>query len=192
MLFKKIRDFYLSRNMFIKLQASFLFIIITISAFNLLSNRIYANNIQKELIRISQKEISSLASKFDSYFESIHNKVFSDFYNKYKDIIVGRNIKIYDYKTMQDEISNYLLFDDYIHDFVLLTEKDEYLITGNGTYLKDLYFSRFYINPVYEQDFWLNQMKEEFSFKVYASGNYSNAVAGTTSAALQPLSSRCS
>ncbi|MEN6316778.1 MAG: AraC family transcriptional regulator [Clostridiaceae bacterium] len=186
---KSLKNIICLRSMFSKLIACFILIILIISSFHMITNRIYRQNMENEITKNVSENFNKMVKEFEQCFDDVKNKLLQDFFIEYSDILKLPKSHNYDNLLMIRKMNKYLLVYPYLEDFVVYIKGFDYVITVNGTFEKDAYFSRFYKSNYYTEDFWLEEMKKNFMFKVYAEKEFSlqDTVYQSTTLDLMPI-----
>lgn len=155
------------KSMFSKLIASFILIIIILSSFHMATNYIYTQNMKLEITKNVSGMFNNIVDEFELYFSGIKGKLLMDFYIEYSKNL--RPPKIHDYSNslMIKKMSKYLLMHKYIQDFIIIVKDFDYIITLNGTLEKESFFNYIYQSEYFTENFWINEMKKDFMYKVY-------------------------
>ena len=151
--------------MFLKLLASFLFVIFIFSLFSLVNNGVYLDNIEDNLFKLSEQGFLYNINETETYFNNINANVVSQFFQANKNIGSTKISMFKMYKLKQD-LNNYMLFDDSIEKIVLYIDDFDYVITNGESSNKDIYFETFFYNEKYTNEFWDTLFNEDFSNRV--------------------------
>ncbi len=157
--------FLSNNNMFLKLLASFLFVIFIFSLFSLVNNGIYLDNIEDNLFKLSEQGFLNNIKETETYFNNINANVISPFFKDNKNI-GSTEISMFQMYKLKEELNNYVLFDDSIEKIVLYIDDFDYVITNSESSKKDIYFETFFYNEKYTNEFWDSLFDEDFSNKV--------------------------
>ena len=165
MLREKFSYFLSNNNMFIKLFASFMFVIIVLSLFSLANNSIYLENIENNIFEASEQNFSNYTKEFETYFDKVNTNVVSPFCSSYENIN-SHNISMYGMVELVSELNSYMRFDDSIVKIVLYFKDFDYVITNGESSGRDIFFSNFFQSESYSNEFWDSLFSEEFSNKI--------------------------
>ena len=151
--------------MFLKLLASFMFVISVFSLFSLINNSIYLDNIEDNLFKLSEQGFLNNIKETETYFNNLNANVVSPFSKDNKNI-GSTEISMFKMYKLKEELNNYLLFDDSIEKIVLYVNDFDYVITNNESSDKDIYFETFFYNEEYTNEFWDSLFSEDFSNRI--------------------------
>lgn len=168
-LFKNAKCF---KSMFSKLIASFVVIIVIIASFHLVTNHVYTRNMENEITINVSGRFNNAVNEFELYFNEVKGKLLMDFYIEYSDSIKLPKTHDYNNLLMIKDMSKYLLMHKYIENFIVLVKDFDYVITLNGTFERKVFFEHIFESENYSEDFWLNEMKNNFMYKVYPVGKF--------------------
>ncbi len=160
------------KSMFSKLIASFVLITIIISSFHLATNYIYTQNMKREITKNVSGMFNNIVDEFELYFDGIKDKLLMDFYIEYSKNLRQPKIRDYSNSLMIKRMSKYLLMHKHIKDFVVIVKDFNYIITMNGTLEEKAFFSSMYESEYYTKNFWLDEMKKDFMYKIYPIGKF--------------------
>jgi len=168
----KINKFRILNSLFTKLMASFLLVICVISSFHLFSYRLYVNNIKTELFNNENANLNRTVDEVESYLNQMQRTLVRLYLQKNFQKIMAQNyILPYDHKILIDECVLYTYDFAYYSTYFLYTQKSDYIITSNGTYEKERYFNRFYKSNKFTKNFWDDELRKDFTYKIYP-GDY--------------------
>lgn len=153
--------------MFSKLMASFILIILIISSFHIITNSIYKQNMEGEITKNASEKFNTVVKEFEQCFNDVENKMLLDFYIEYSGMLKSPKNHNYDNTLMIKKMNKYLLIYPYLKDFIVYIRNFDYVITLNSTFEKKAFFERFYASSYYTEDFWQDEMKKNFMYRVY-------------------------
>ncbi|MFI3227650.1 MAG: AraC family transcriptional regulator [Clostridia bacterium] len=150
---------------------TFFFIIITIIA---VSYNIFLGIVKEEKTNSMAKEIASLVGDVDELLTDNDSMVRSikeiDLFSKIK---TNSSINEVEYANICEEISNIIsTSQNCIENVFIFQENSDYIITRDGTVEKDHFFETFYKNYLYNYNFFLEQLDEQYSTKYLTSAYF--------------------
>jgi len=164
---KSLKNIICLKSMFSKLIACFILIIFIISSFHMITNQIYKRNMESEITENVSERFSNVVQGYEQCFDDVKNKMLLDFYIEYSSILKAPKGHDYMNTQMLKKMTKYLLMYPYIGDFIVYIKDFDYMITLNGSLEKKDFFERYYESSIYTEDFWQDEMKKNFMFKVY-------------------------
>ena len=162
------------KSVFSRLMVSFLTIIVILSSFNLVVYKFYINNIEKEIVSNANERLDELSDKFDNYFKNMLTlflKIYDD--EKLEPLSGKDKLSAYQNLLIVNELISYRGYIPYITDIFILTDKSDFILSSSGTYKKQRFFSVFYKNDVYNENFWRKEQNKTFKFNIYKTENFS-------------------
>lgn len=173
----------LSNSMFVRLMLCFLLIILISSTFYFIAYNFFISNIEQEIINNASYSIDYKADKLDEKLYQIKNvllKLISE--KEFSSIISGQQTHYVQKQIVDLYKDNYIISSEgvlkYLESiFVLPEDSSKNILTMESTFDSERYFGAFYKNPSYTKDFWLKEMKKEYTFCFYPTGiflDYSN------------------
>ena len=160
------------KSMFSKLITSFVLVIAVISSFHLLTNYIYNRNMETEITANASEKFNLTVNEFEQYFSEIESKLLKDFYMEFYSYLKSPKYLDDKDKVMIDKMKKYLVTHSYLQDFVVLINNFDYVLTTEGTYKRKDYFEIFNKNGSYTEKFWMDEMKKDFTCKVYPADEF--------------------
>jgi len=163
----------LSNSMFIRLMSCFLLIILICSTFYFISYNFFIGNIEKEIINNASYSIDYKADKFEEKLYQIKNVLLNIISEKvFSPVINGQQTPYAQNKIVNLFTDKYLISSEYILKyvrtiFVLPEESHKNVLTMEATFSSERFFGVFYKNQTYTQDFWLKEMKKDFTYYIY-------------------------
>ena len=131
--------------------------------------------VEQETIREMTSSIEYVVEEIDTIFYNNYDLAL-DVANiqTFDKINNGNPITMYDHAVLAPAIMNRILPYPYISELILIPRNSDYLLTANGSHLKDDFFQQLYDNDIYSYDFWENAMEEDFVTRYYPSSIYTN------------------
>lgn len=148
-------------------MASFLLIIIILSSFYLITQRVFIKKMEQELVNGTNERFLNVANKFDLSLEQINKKNLLNIYIELSKKLDSNYLSAVDYLEIQKYLTNNRANSQHIHDFLIFKDTEDYIITTNGTYRKDRFFDYFFKSTQYNQQFWEEELEKNFTYKVY-------------------------
>lgn len=169
---KKLRNVILVRSLFSKLFISFVLIIIIVSGANYISYRIYKNNMTREIEKTTQERLINVANQYDFCIKEVKDNLLTiSRENSFAANPSKVKLKDYEQKIITDQLINLAKF-DYIIEIGMILRETDYVLTQNGAYNKERFFSGYYVSQSYSEDFWLKEMEERFTYRIYPTSAY--------------------
>ena len=162
-----------SNSMFIRLMLCFLLIILISSTFYFIAYNFFISNIEREIINNASYSIDYKADKFDEKLFQIKKVLLNIISEKVFSSIISGQQTHYAQKQIVDLFSEkYKISSEdtlkYLESiFVLPEDTQKNVLTMESTFNSERYFGAFYKNPSYTKDFWLKEMKKEYTFRFY-------------------------
>lgn len=176
------KKLFFLKSMFAKLMASFILVIFVVSSFYMYSYKAFIDIVENQIAQNIDERFDNVIARFDRYFEQIKYILLQmSFESSFNPLSSGNKLSPYEqikviesfmqriYKNNQNE---------YLQDvrtiFIVTAAEDEYIIESHGTFQKDDFFHLFYNNPSYTEEFWMKELKKDFTFNIYPSALYKN------------------
>lgn len=161
------------RSVFSRLMASFVLIILILSAYNFALYAFYIRNIEREIIVNAGERLDGLSGKLDDYLKNALS-VFLKMYADERLELLWREGRLSPYQAMRvvERLIGYREFIPHTVELFIMTEKTDFILSSSGTYPKHRFFLQFYRNAVYSEEFWIEQQKRPFTFNVYETGSF--------------------
>jgi len=161
---EKIKEAFRLNAMFIRLFFSFLIIILFISSFHIITNLIYTKNMEAEITKNVDARMQNLVNELEMTVNKIKNEIFLNFFNEFYSNINGGYVSPYTYKLMEDKLNTHKVNEKYINEIFIIIKSNDRLVMPN-----EMLFDIFYNNSTYSKDFWLKEMEDKFTFRLYPS-----------------------
>jgi len=169
---KKIIAFFYSKSMFVQLMSSFLLVILVVSSFQLITNSIYRYQFEQELINNTYKRFDYITSKTNQEFESIILGVLVNLNQEFGNSLRSGNISTIEVDKIKKKMLDYVAQNNLIENIIIINSKDNTVLDYNGKYNKDIYFNKNMSNENYGWKYWLNQLGEDYMFKILPVDNF--------------------
>ena len=169
---KKIIGFFYSRSMFVQLMASFLLVILVVSSFQVITNRIYKYEFERELINNTYKRFDYITSKTNQEFEGVILGVLVNLNQEYGEKLRTGEISTIEVEKINKKIREYRAQNNLIENIIVISNKDNTVLDYDGKYNKDIYFNKNMSSSTYTWKYWMNQLEEDGMFKILPVDNF--------------------
>lgn len=166
---EKIREAIRLNAMFIRLFLSFLIIILFISSFHAITNFIYTKNMETEITANVDARMQNLVNELEMTINRIKSGIFINFFLEFYTNINSAYVSTYTYKLMEDKLNTYKVNEKYIEELFIIIKTSDKLIMPN-----EMLFDIFFNNSTYSKEFWLKEMENKFTFRIYPSDFFSD------------------
>jgi len=166
---EKIREAIRLNAMFIRLFFSFIIIIIFISSFHVITNHIYTKNLESEITANVDARMQNLVNELEMTINRIKSGIFINFFHEFYSYITGTYVSPYTYKLMEDKLNTFNVNEKYIDEIFIIIKYPDKLVMPN-----EMLFDVFYNNSTYSKEFWLKEMEDKFTFRIYPSDYFSD------------------
>ncbi len=164
----KTSGFHWTRSLFVRLILSFVLIIAIFLAAEICSYKMYMDSIQKETNRNANERLDNLVIKSSQYFDYVHEKmVEASVSSVFTPVSNGEFIDNYDEKLISDMLVSYMHNFKYVNNIILINKKSPFVVTPEGTFIRDNFFNQMYFNSSYSEDFWIEETTKKFTYQYY-------------------------
>ena len=165
-----------AKSMFARFMASFFLIIVIISSFHWFSYKFYMANIQKELVDNSSERLEIIANKFDNYFEQIMNALYRiSGENRFMPVLSGKDPDSYEKTQIKRLIDDSKTVYPHVSNIFVINDNSDTIISSDGVFDKDGFFTKFYKSDTYDKDFWLMERGKRFYYNIYETGIFTDS-----------------
>jgi two-component system response regulator YesN len=168
-LLENLRETVRLNAMFVRLFFSFLIIILFISSFHVITNIIYTKNMESEITANVDARMQNLVNELEMTINKIKSGIFINFFLEYYPNISSAYVSTYTYKLMESKLNTYKVNEKYIDELFIMIKATDKLVMPN-----EMLFNVFYSNSTYTKEFWLKEMEDKFTFRIYPSDNFSD------------------
>lgn len=167
--------FYIARSLFARLMLSFVLIILIVLSTQFFSYEKYFGSMEKETIKNTDERLDNLVNKLGQYFKEVHATLVEASVDKaFSPVSNGGYIDNYDEKLVSDMLVTYKHRIEYVNNIVLINRNSAFVVTPEGTFMKNEFFNRMYFNESYTEDYWEKETTKNFIYNYYPAGVFKN------------------
>ncbi|SDD41859.1 Helix-turn-helix domain-containing protein [Paenibacillus sp. UNCCL117] len=171
-----------ARSLFFKLFVGFLSVIVLLVSFHLFSLTIYRDSIREEIIRYNTQNMRNTADSFEKHFQLVSTLALGVYLNDKVRFAAGQQI---DYVSANQVIRELvaIVSNSQLHldNLLLFDDKTDFVLEKTSGSQARTFFSQHFYNEAYPYEFWREQFKQDFSFRIYPAASFVDIAYGVTS-----------
>ena len=175
------RKFGWTSSLFTRLMLGFLLIILIVLFAQVFSYRMYINIMQEETITNTNERLDNLVSKLSKYFYDVHDTLVEASLDKaFRQVSNGGIIDNYDEKLISEVFLASMRHLQFVNNIVLLNKNSAFVVTQNGTFMKNEFFNQFDFGGRYTEDFWMKETTKNFTYRYYPAATVRDTSSSST------------
>ncbi|MEK3913127.1 helix-turn-helix domain-containing protein [Paenibacillus sp. FSL H7-0331] len=162
-------------SLFTRLLSSFILIIILFISFNFLSYSFSRDMIQDEIIRYNHLNLDNTVRNYEAQFRLERKIALNLLFSPEANLLKRSNGSLnYEFVSAVNKSVKALYENEdlFIYNIMVMMSDMRYVIDKDGSHQSESLFSKYYLNPQYNESFWLQEMAQPFTFKVYPASTF--------------------
>jgi|GEM_PF-1989606 len=161
-----------SNSLFLRLVASFLFIIVLLASLTSYAVSVSKSNVKHEIVKYNTLMLNNTTDNYEKHFEIIKQQMYLFFFSDRVQQL-QRAPKYSNFPDVIKEILNLVSNPNlYINNIVIYSKKNNFILEKGTSTTPDTMFNAFMASENYSLDFWNRKFDETYTNRIYPADHF--------------------